>query len=239
VARILVVDDEPDLVWAVKYALLDEGYEVLTAGDGVQALAIARRERPDLFVLDIAMPGLDGIEVCREARHDLRLASVPILFLSSHDAVRDRVRGLDEGGDDYLCKPFDLTELKARVRALLRRNAGAEDGPSADAHVLRVGELSLDTRDRSVQVDGSPVNLTPAEFGLLGFLMAHPGEVFSSRQLMERVWGYPSDTGDTALVRWHMKNLRSKIEPEPTDPAYIRTVAHQGYILDRRTSSGS
>ena len=165
-ARVLVVDDEPDLVWAVKYALLDEGHEVLTASGGVEALALARQERPDLFVMDVVMPGLDGIEVCREARRDLRLASVPILFLSGHGEVQDRVRGLDEGGDDYLCKPFDLTELKARVRSLLRRTAAPRDETSGDAHVMRVGALCLDTRERSLQVDGTPVAITPAEFTL-------------------------------------------------------------------------
>lgn len=238
-ARILVVDDEPDLVWAVKYALLDEGHEVLTAGDGVQALAVARRERPDLFVLDVAMPRLDGIEVCREARRDLRLAAVPILFLSSHDAIQDRVRGLDEGGDDYLCKPFDLTELKARVRTLLRRGVAPGGESPPDSHVLCAGGLSLDTRDRTVRVDGVQVAVTPAEFGLLGFLLAHAGEVFSSRQLMERVWGYPPGTGDAAVVRWHMKNLRVKIELDPAEPVYIRTVPHHGYILDRRATTPS
>jgi len=232
VARVLVVDDEPDLVWAVKYALLDEGHEVLTAGDGVEALALARQERPDLFVMDVVMPRLDGIELCREARRDLRLASVPILFLSGHGEVQDRVRGLDEGGDDYLCKPFDLTELKARVRSLLRRTAAPQT--EGDAHVMRVGALCLDTRERSLQVDGTPVLITPAEFTLIGFLMAHAGEVFSSRQLLERVWGYPAGSGDAAVVRWHMKNLRAKIEPAPAAPLYIRTVPRYGYILDRR-----
>ncbi len=238
-ARVLVVDDEPDLVWAVKYALLDEGHEVLTASGGVEALALARQERPDLFVMDVVMPGLDGIEVCREARRDLRLASVPILFLSGHGEVQDRVRGLDEGGDDYLCKPFDLTELKARVRSLLRRTAAPRDETSGDAHVMRVGALCLDTRERSLQVDGTPVAITPAEFTLVGFLMAHAGEVFSSRQLLQRVWGYPPGTGDAAVVRWHMKNLRAKIEANPSEPLYVRTVPRYGYILDRRATSSS
>ena len=238
-ARVLIVDDEPDLVWGVKYALLDEGHEVLTASDGVEALALARQERPDLFVMDVVMPGLDGIEVCREVRRDLRLASVPILFLSGHGEVQDRVRGLDEGGDDYLCKPFDLTELKARVRSLLRRTAAPQAETAGDAHVMRVGDLCLDTRERSLQVDGTPALITPAEFTLLGFLMAHAGEVFSSRQLLERVWGYPRGIGDAAVVRWHMKNLRAKIEPDPAKPLYIRTVPRYGYILDRRAASSS
>jgi len=237
--RVLIVDDEPDLVWGVKYALLDEGYEVLTASNGVEALALARQERPDLLVLDVVMPRLDGIEVCREVRRDLRLASVPILFLSGHGEVQDRVRGLEEGGDDYLCKPFDLTELKARVRSLLRRTAPAPAETEGDAHVMRVGALCLDTRERSLQVDGTPVPITPAEFTLIGFLMAHAGEVFSSRQLLERVWGYPPGSGDSAVVRWHMKNLRAKIEPAPGEPLYIRTVPRYGYILDRRTGAPS
>ncbi len=236
-ALILVVDDEPDLVWAVKYALLDEGHEVLTAGDGIEALALARLEKPDLFVLDVVMPKLDGIELCREARRDVRLASVPILFLSSQGEVQDRLRGLDEGGDDYLCKPFDLAELKARVRSLLRRTAGQPPVVAGDEHLMRVGALCLDTRERSLQVDDTLVPLTPAEFALVGFLMAHAGEVFSSRQLLERVWGYPAASGDAAVVRWHMKNLRAKIEPDPARPLYVRTVPHFGYILDRRAGS--
>ena len=238
-ARVLIVDDEPDLVWAVKYALLDEGHEVFTASDGVEALALARQERPDLFVMDVVMPRLDGIEVCREARRDLRLASVPILFLSGHGEVQDRVRGLDEGGDDYLCKPFDLTELKARVRSLLRRTAAPQPETTGDAHVMRVGALCLNTRERSLHVDGAEVLITPAEFALIGFLMAHAGEVFSSRQLLEQVWGYPSGSGDPAVVRWHVKNLRAKIEPAPAEPVYIRTVSRYGYIMDRRAGTSS
>ncbi len=238
-ARILIVDDEPDLVWGVKYALLDEGHEVLTASSGVEALAIARQERPDLFVLDIVMPGLDGIEVCREVRRDLRLASVPILFLSGRGDVQDRVRGLDEGGDDYLCKPFDLTELRARARSLLRRTAALQAATVGDADVMRIGALCLDTRERSLQVNGTLAAVTPVEFALLGFLMAHAGEVFSSRHLLERVWGYPRGSGDEAVVRWHVKNLRTKIEPDPAKPIYVRTVPRFGYVVDRRATSSS
>jgi DNA-binding response OmpR family regulator len=234
-ARVLVVDDEPDIVWGIKYALLDEGHEVRTAKDGLEALFFARRERPDLFVLDIVMPGIDGIEVCREVRSDLRLASVPILFISGQGEVQDRVRGLDVGGDDYLCKPFDLSEFKARVKSLLRRAAAPDPEVLDGEHVMRAGALRVDTRERTLHVGGVPVTITPAEYALLSFLMAHAGEVFSSRQLLEHVWGYPPGTGDPAVVRWHMRNLRAAIEPDPAHPICIRTVPRYGYILDRRT----
>ena len=236
-ARILFVDDEPDLLWAVKYALIDEGHEVETAGDGVEALTLARQQVPDLVVLDVVMPRLDGIEVCREARHDKRLKSVLILMLSGHHEVEDRVRGLDEGADDYLCKPFDLTELKSRVRSLLRRTAAEEAGTADGSAVLCVGSLRLNIREQSLQVDGARIALTPAEFALLGFFMAHAGEVFSSRHLLEQVWGYPRGIGDVALVRWHVKNVRAKIEPDPAVPTLIRTVPSHGYIMDRRAVS--
>ena len=239
-ARILLVDNEQDLVWAVQHSLSDEGYEVLTAYDGVEALAIAQRHRPDLVILDIIMPRLDGLQVCRKLRRDPTLAAVPILFLTVRSAIEDRIKGLDEGGDDYLVKPFDLEELKARVRALLRRaRATPEGGPGAEGQgpLLVAGPLTLDLHTCQVHVGSETAQLTPTEFDLLHHLMTHPAEVFSSQQLLQQVWGYPPRVGDPGTVRWHIKNLRTKIEPDPDQPVYIRTVPHHGYVFERRPSS--
>jgi len=235
-ACILVVDDEEDLVWAIRYSLEDEGYEVLTAYDGVEALAITRRHRPDLIILDIIMPRLDGLQVCQTLRRDPSLASLPILFLTARSTVEDIVTGLDAGGDDYLIKPFDLQELKARVRALLRRGrpVGAAETMASISQVIAVGPVELDLRSRQVHVGDKTVQLTPTEFDLLHYLMSHPDEVFTSRQLLEQVWGFPPDVKSTSLVRWHIRNLRSKIEPDPTHPVYICTVTRHGYVF--RTS---
>jgi DNA-binding response OmpR family regulator len=236
-ARILVADDEQDLVWAVRHSLSDEGYEVFTAYDGMEAMAIARRHRPDLIILDIAMPRLDGLQVCRKLRRDPTLAAVPILFLTVRNAIEDRIKGLDEGGDDYLTKPFDLEELKARIRALLRRRRFAPEGrPEAKGPgpLLVVGSFALSLHTRQVHVGEKVIQLTPTEFDLLHHLMAHPGEIFSSQQLLRQVWGYPPKSADPGLVRWHVRNLRTKIEPDPAHPVYIRTVPRHGYMFERR-----
>jgi DNA-binding response OmpR family regulator len=231
--RILVVDDEQDLVWAIRHSLKDEGYEVLTAYDGVEALTVAQSHRPDLVILDIVMPRLDGLQVCRRLRRDLTLGAVPILFLTVRSAVEDRIEGLSEGADDYLVKPFELDELKARVRALLRRGRHAPEGsPETQSRdSLMVGHLTLDLRSRQVRVGEKTMQLTSTEFDILYFLMRHPCEVFSSRQLLRQVWNYPPESADPGLVRWHMKNLRAKIEPDPGHPVYVYTLPHRGYIL--------
>jgi DNA-binding response OmpR family regulator len=233
---ILLVDDEHDLVWALSYSLRDEGYEVLTANDGAEAIAIARRHQPDLIILDIMMPGLNGLQVCHNLRRDAHTAATPILFLTGRSDVEDRVAGLNEGGDDYLVKPFDLRELKARIGALLRRRRATGGQPSQPHGCLMVGPLTLNVLSRQLWRGEAAIQLTQAEADLLSFLMRHPGQVFSSYELLERVWNYPRDIADPSLVRWHMKNLRAKIEPEPARPVYIRTVPHQGYILNVQDS---
>ena len=232
-ARILVVDDEQDLVWGLRHSLQDEGYEVDTAYDGLEGLEVARRHRPDLVILDIAMPRLDGLEVCRRLRRDPALAAVPILFLTVRGGTEDRVKGLDEGSDDYLLKPFALAELKARVRALLRRSRGPAPASETTegSETLVVGALALDLRSRQVRVGKTTAQLTCTEFDLLRHLMAHPGEIHTSARLLQQVWNYPPGAGDPGLVRWHMKNLRAKIEADPAHPRHIRTVSQQGYIL--------
>jgi DNA-binding response OmpR family regulator len=231
---VLVVDDEPDLVWALQRSLSDEGYQVLTANDGQAALQVAHRHRPDLLVLDVAMPGMDGIEVCRSLRRDPALATVPVLFLTVRSHMEDRVKALDQGGDDYLIKPFDLRELKSRIKALLRRGRIAPQLPAeseAGAYLLTVGTLTLDLHRRQARVGDRVVPLTPNEFDLLHFLMLHPDEVFSGQKLFEAVWGYMPSASSPSVVRWHMRNLRAKIELDPHYPTLIRTVPHHGYVL--------
>lgn len=232
--KVLVVDDEQDLVWAVRYTLADEGYEVLTASNGLEGIEAAQRQHPDLVILDIIMPELDGVQVCRRLRRDPSLAAVPILFLTMRNTIEDRINGLDGGGDDYLVKPFDLGELKARIRALLRRAGKARTAPlSAPASLLMLGELSLDLRTHEAFLGKKSVPLTPAEFDLLHFFLAHAGEIVTTQQLLEQVWGYSCDTADPSLVRWHIMNLRNKIEPNPACPIYLRTVPRHGYIMDQ------
>ena len=232
-ANIVLVDDDRDLSWALRKSLCDEGHEVLIANDGTEALAVAQRQRPDLIVLDINMPRMDGLTVCHRLRRDPRLAAVPILFLTVRGATEDRIEGLDEGGDDYLAKPFDLEELKARVRALLRRAPSAPESAAEqeDRRSLEAGAVVLDLRSHEVRVAKKVVPLTPTEFDLLHYFMVSPNEVFSARQLLQQVWGYPPQTGDPSLVRGYIKTLRAKIEPDPTHPAYIRTVPRHGYLF--------
>lgn len=235
-ARILLVDDEPDLVWAVRFSLSDEGYQVLTAYDGVEALAVARRHRPDLIILDIVMPRLDGLQVCRQIRRDLTLGAVPILLLTARGDTDDVVTGLDEGADDHLAKPFEMEELKARVRALLRRGRAVPDaGLGVDGRrFLVVGAITLDLNTRQVRIDEKTAQLTPTEFDLFHHLVSHPGQVFSSQELLEQVWGYPWEQASAGLVRWHIQNLRAKMEPDPARPIYIHNVRGHGYMFERR-----
>ena len=228
-ACICVVDDERDVAWAVEQSLGRRGHEVVVAHSGQRALELMRRRRPDLVILDIIMPGMNGLEVCERLRTDPTLAAVPILFLTAKGDIQDRIKGLEAGGDDYLSKPFDLQELYLRVEALLRRSRpiSAEERPSP----LVVGPLSLDRRTFVLRAEGKTVRLTPMEFEVMLCLMSHPGEVFSSERLLQEVWAYPAGTGDPATVRWHIKNLRAKIEPDPTKPTYIQTVPRYGYTV--------
>lgn len=234
-AHILVVDDEYGLVWAVQRSLHDEGYQVSCAYDGVQALALARQAHPDLIILDIVMPRMNGLDVCHNVRQDTSLDYIPILFLTVRNAVVDRVYGLDSGCDDYLIKPFDLSELKARIRALLRRkriaSADKVQGEAEQDVLLRLPPLSLDLHTHQLHLRGKVIQLTQIEFNLLHYLMCHPAEIFSSEQLLQQVWGYSWGMANPSLVRRHIRNLRAKIEPDPTQPQYIRTIASQGYLL--------
>ncbi len=230
-ARVLVVDDEQDLLWALSRSLGTAGYEILTARTGSEALSLARRHRPDLVILDIMIPQPDGLEVCRRLRGDPVLSDVPILFLTARRSVEDRLRGLEDGGDDYLIKPFDIRELRARVTALLRRTHASAQPRSKE---LAVGDVRLDSAMRQVVAHGKHVQLTPLEFDLLYHLMAHPGELFSSQELLQAVWGHAPESRDYGLVRWHMMNLRHKIEADPDRPVYLKTVPRHGYLFSGR-----
>jgi len=230
---VLLADDEPTLLDLLRRALETEDYNVLVAGNGVEALALAQKHRPDVIVLDIVMPGLDGLELCRQLRQHATLAHVPVLFLTVRGKLGERLQGWEQGCDDYLTKPFDLRELRAHVRALLRRSrvvAEVEREP-AEAHVLRVGSLTLDPHTRRVTTGDRCAQLTPIEFRLLRYLMEHPDQLFASGYLFREVWGYAPESASPGLVRWHVKNLRDKIEPDRQQPAYLRTVPGYGYML--------
>jgi DNA-binding response OmpR family regulator len=227
--RILLVEDERDLAWSIGRSLNAAGYETMMAYAGTEALALARRHPPDLFILDIMLPGMDGLSLCRRLKTDAATAAAPVLFLTAKGAVEHRVEGLSLGGDDYLIKPFDLRELLARVQALLRRRERPAASPNGE---VTLGAVSINGRSRAVRVDGREVRLTPTEFDLLYHLASHPGEVFSARDLLQVVWGYaPKGPGSsTDVVRWHIKNLRAKIETDPARPQRIRNVTGHGYV---------
>ncbi|MCB9420347.1 MAG: response regulator transcription factor [Ardenticatenaceae bacterium] len=233
--KILLVDDDYKLVQGLRVSLLSEGYDVMTAPNGQEGLKVARRYLPDLIVLDINMPWMDGLELCRRLRQDEYFQQIPILFLTSNNSVDDRIVGLDMGADDYLGKPFNIKELKAHVRALLRRSpAEQKSSGQSETDTLQLGPLTLNLKSSEVVVGGSSDNiqLTPVEFDLLHYLMRHPQQTVTSEDLLEKVWSYAPGTADTSLVRWHIKNLRTKIEPDPARPVYLRTVPRHGYILD-------
>lgn len=223
--RVLVVDDEPHIVELVRYNLLQEGYEVSIAGDGESVLAKARTEKPDLVVLDIMLPGLDGVEVCRRLRRE---SAVPIIMLTARGGEQERIAGLESGADDYVVKPFSPLELIARVRAVLRRRVREVSSPAHEP--LRVGGLNLDPVTRGVTVNGRPVDLTAREFDLLRILMRHPNRVFTRDFLLEHLWGHDF-YGTTRTVDMHISRLREKIEDDPSSPTYIATVRGVGYKL--------
>jgi len=232
-SRILVIEDDQTLLETLEYNLVAEGYQVITAADGLMALDVAHEEQPDLIVLDLLLPGLDGFEVCRILRRD---TSVPILMLTARADEVDRVVGLEVGADDYLTKPFFMRELLARVKALLRRvrlireeMAGEQGVPGMEELVY--GDLVIDLGRREVLVRGETLRLKPKEFDLLAFLARNRGLVFSREQLLEKVWGY-DHAGDTRTVDVHIRWLRRKIEAEPGKPRRIVTVRSVGYKLE-------
>ena len=219
---VLVVDDQPDIVRLVRDYLERAGFQVLTAGDGEQALQVARRSHPDLVILDLSLPKLDGLDVARAIRRD---GDVPIIMLTARTEESDRVAGLELGADDYVTKPFSAREMVARVRAVLRRTSGAR----ADEDVVRVGEvLTLDVPRMETSVDGRQVTLTPTEFQLLLHMARQPGRIFTRSQLLDAVHGVAIPSYERAIDA-HIKNIRRKIERDPRSPRLLQTVFGVGY----------
>jgi two-component system KDP operon response regulator KdpE len=220
---ILVVDDEPQILRVLRASLPARGYQVRTAPGGDEALDEVRKEMPDLIILDLAMPGTSGLEVCRRVRE---FSAVPIIVLSAKGSEVDKVSALDLGADDYVTKPFGMDELLARVRAVLRRSPASD----ADTSILKVGDLSLDIPERRVVAAGAEVKLTPKEFEILKYLMSNIGKVVTHRALLQAVWGSES-TEQTEYLRVFINQLRRKIERDPQHPRYIVTEPWVGYRL--------
>lgn len=259
-SNILVIEDDPIVGRTISRTLQSKEFKVTLANSGVEGLKTARRYPPDLIVLDVIMPGMDGYTVCKEIRADPVLKDTPILFLTAKIKEEDRIEGLRAGADDYLSKPFNIDELILRVRAILRRtkqrnnsavlagssevlmdedvvsstvNLEPSDGEHAqNSHYLNVGDFTLNTRTFKLQTPhAGKILLTPVQYDLLYHLMCHPGQVFSPDRLLEEVWDYPTDSGSPDLVRVHIKNLRQRIEKNPRSPKFIRTVPGYGYTI--------
>jgi DNA-binding response OmpR family regulator len=225
---ILVVDDEPTVRETLAYNLQREGYRVVTATDGQRAVSAFRAERPDLVVLDLMLPGLSGVEVCRIVRRE---SDVPILMLTAKDSELDKVVGLEVGADDYVTKPFSLPELLARVSALFRRSE-QQLAPPARRPIVRLGPVEVDLAGHRLLREGRPLPVRPKAFELLAFLLRNPEQVFTREQLLERVWGYDYP-GETRTVDVHVHWLRRQIEEEPGRPRLLETVRGVGYVLRR------
>ena len=219
-ARVLVIDDDEKITGFLRRALAYEGYQVDVAEGGSAALSLALKSPPDVVVLDVMMPGLDGLEVCRRLRAG---GQVPVLMLSARDEVVDRVQGLDAGADDYLAKPFALEELLARLRALLRRRE------PTTSEVLRFADLTLDTASRQASRFGRLIELTTKEFELLAYFMRHPRRVLTRNSIMEQIWGYDF-VGESNVIEVYVGHLRQKLESEG-EPRLIHTIRHAGYVL--------
>jgi len=222
--KILVVDDESAILQTLRFNLERSGYQVATAGDGRSAIALAARERPDLIIMDIMLPVLDGIEACKEIR---KISGVPIIVLTAKDQEIDKVLALELGADDYVTKPFSLHEFLARVKARLRR---AGDGGEASGEAITAGDIVLDPARQSLSVRGRAVALAPKEFSLLQLLMENHGRVVTRQRLLDKVWGYDFE-GDHQTISVHVRWLREKIEIDPNNPRHIMTVRGRGYMF--------
>jgi len=226
-AKILIVEDDLNLLSTLKYNFVKEGYEVITAVDGSGALETARREKPELIILDVMLPGLSGFEVCRILRKE---TNVPILMLTARVEEVDKIVGLEIGADDYVTKPFSMRELLARIRAMLRRAEMTKLEPGLKPKPLKIGGLEIDSARHRALLRGTTLELSPKEFDLLAFLAQNRELVFSREQLLEKVWGYDY-AGETRTVDVHIRWLRQKIESDPAKPKRLVTVRGTGYKL--------
>ncbi len=219
--KILVVDDEPKIIQLTQDYLENAGFSVMSAGDGEDALVVIQAEKPDLVVLDLGLPGMDGLDVCRSIR---KTSNLPIIMLTARDEETDKLVGLELGADDYITKPFSPKELVARVRSVLRRSELAQE----EREVIRVGDVTLDLPRMRVTVGGDEIDLTATEFQLLQALASQPGRIFTRSQLLNAVHGVAIESYERAIDA-HIKNIRRKLEPVPREPRYIQTVYGVGY----------
>ena len=226
--KILVCDDDRQIVEAIDIYLTGEGFEVIKAYDGLEALELLKTHEVNLMIVDVMMPGLDGIRTTLKVRET---SSIPIIILSAKSEDSDKILGLNIGADDYITKPFNPLEVIARVKSQLRRYTalgGAEKAPG----MLTVGPISMDDGSKQVMVDGAPVSLTPIEYNILKLLLSHPGQVFSSAQIYEQVWNDPA-YGSENTVAVHIRHLREKLEIDPANPRYIKVVWGLGYKMEK------
>lgn len=226
--RILVVDDDPKVLRALDQALQQEGYEVHRASDGEEALRVARAVQPELIILDVMLPKMDGFEVCAQLRG---LGNTPVIILSARTEEMDKVVGFNVGADDYLTKPFRLSELLLRVRAILRRASPPQPGSPSDDRPIKFRDMQINRSTRQVLVRSRQVDLTPKEFDLLWLLASHPGHVFSREALLQRVW-HSDYSGDEAALTVCVRRLREKVEEDPGNPEYIKTIWGIGYKFE-------
>jgi len=226
---ILLVEDDELIVDSVRYGLEQTGYQVLTALDGAAGLALAREKQPDIVLLDVMLPVLDGFQVCRTLRSE---SKVPIIMLTARGEEPDKVIGLELGADDYVVKPFGMRELVARIRAQLRRTELESTPAQPESETVRVGAVTLDLDQHLVTKAGQPVELRPKEFDLLAVLMSQPGHAFERGELLDSVWGLDW-IGDTRTLDVHIRRLRQALEDDPSDPRYISTVRGRGYRFAR------
>ncbi len=223
--RILIIEDELLIIQIYEKVLHESGYQTAAVQDGIDALTYVCDWKPDLIILDLMIPGLNGLEICRALRHMPGLQAIPILMVTANVHSADRVKGLEAGADDYLTKPFNIDELAARVRALLRRALYHTLAASTEPAVIKIDDHTLQAR-----IGEQLIALTRIEHQLLSYLVRNEGTTCSSERLLRDVWGYAIDCAEPGLVRWHMINLRSKIEPDPQHPRYIHTIRSRGYI---------
>lgn len=223
--KILVVDDEKSIVKGIKFGLVQDGYEVDVAYDGEEAFNKVKEGDFDLVVLDVMLPKMDGLSVCQQIRE---FSNVPVIMLTAKGEDMDKILGLEYGADDYMTKPFNILELKARIKAIMRRSAAAAKSKEEEYQVLKSGDIRLEVESRRVFVSETEVNLTAKEFDLLELFLNHPNKVYSRENLLNVVWGYDYP-GDVRTVDVHVRRLREKVEPDPSEPAYIHTKWGVGY----------